>query len=310
MHTASHFRARRSVRPHRAGLVRTTAELYFAHLGAHFGPVVLLFLAPALVRAVWTVALLEVQHIRHPDWPLHGILINPGGGFSIFWSTLFLHSAGWVLFAWLAGPALARTVERVAHTRPGLPHRKKLKGLLGELSLQGRCIFRAWGPLLVGLVVTMVYADAFLRTAAPSMIVTFIWYALAVATLVLGFPFGLWLQIRYAFALPLAVAEGEPAWAGIGRSKGLAWQVKARAFTVLLAALAARAGLWAALIVPLNRYLHPAHVLSWSSQIVLFAGTGLFLDALSAPVYGIGIARLTHENCSYLPGAAEAETDH
>jgi hypothetical protein len=259
-----------------------------------------IFAFPALGHLCWIIAQRGLNHLRHPDWPQQAIVIRADWGLSIYSVNLVLTCLGACAYYVLAGLSLAAATGAVfkqSRPEPALirgdfpgkrPHWFRFQ------SLQFVSAVRVWG-ILVAMMGTIVFgADVLDRFAAGMTI----WYGIVGLTLVAAVPFGLWMHVRFAMAVPVSFIENLPIGAALDRSVQLTKGRRARIFAVV----ALVGGLRWILGIAGSLLAH-AHIRSGPMAAVGSPLLSFVLDALIGPVYGIAMVLLYRDIRDQSPGS-------
>jgi hypothetical protein len=259
------------------------------------------FILPAFGRLLWDLIQRSATHLRNPDWPQEGILLGADWGLTINWSTLLLTYLGLLVYYILAGVALAATTSAVSALLLGQPsgiirsYAESRPQWLRCLWLQLVSALYAWGAFLAGVIATVLFGATALASNRFHSAGPLIWYALMGFAFLVGAPFGLWMHIRYALAVPASCLESLRVNASLKRSAELSKGYRKR----ILGGILLLGGLRWIVEIALDwlfHFLSRAHVGSMPiTATAAFPLVSFMLDALLGPIYGITIALIYYQ---------------
>jgi hypothetical protein len=251
------------------------------------------FILPALGHLLWELIQRSATHLRNPNWPQEGIILAADWGLTIYWSALVLTYLRMLVYYILAGVALAATTSAVSALLLGLP-----SGIIRSYAESRpqwlRCLWLplvsalyAWGAFLAGVIGAILFGATALASNRFHSAGPLLWYALVGFAFLVGAPFGLWMHLRYALAVPASCLESLRVNASLKRSAELSKGYRRRILAAILLLGGLRWIVGIALDWPLH-FLARAHI--GPMQMTAAAAVTLasfMLDALLGPAYGI-----------------------
>jgi len=264
-----------------------------------------LFVALSILRALAHLLCNDAQDAfirhRHPDWPEQGVVLNASWGLNLYWSTISLTVAGLLVWYLVSAISLAAVTDGVRSLQSDQP--VSIRGVLAAvrrrwrayMGLQIATVLYAWGPFLGIFLLANVYADVVLASKAATDTDLLVWYSLTILAFLVAAPFGLWMHLRYALAVPASHLEG------LGIRNSLQCSVRwtrgrrGRIFAVVLLIgglrwlLSVLAG-WALILIA---RAHPAT--TNMAVPAAFPLVSFLLDALLCPLYFLALAQLAVE---------------
>lgn len=280
--------------PHRAkgagSLFASSIRLY----GQHPALFVLLSILPITAHLLWNIAQDAFTRSHHPGLPEQGALLNASGGFDLYWSTIALSVAGLLVWYLIAGISMGAVTICLQAMRRGKP--LSLRSIFAAvrplwrrlLGLQIATLLYAWGPFLFLFVLANVFAWVVLGSNQPPDYALLVWYSLTLLAFVAGIPFGLWMQIRLALAIPALQLVNLSIHDALQHSVRSTHSRRRSILAVILLIGGLRWLVAVAADPGLNQFLrrHP------SIGFAPFPLVSFLLDALFGPLYFLCIAQL------------------